>query len=1281
MDAFAATDIEGKLLFISENTRKLFGFRNSTDIMGMSVFSLVAENEFEKAKSNFLKRKEGVETGYVEYTGIRADGISFPLEINGKKVVGESGDTEYIFYIFRDITQQKKISEELFSEREQFQQVIGQLDEIVYKVDTKGRILYVSDSVKVHSGYSPEEIIGKIFFEFVYEGDLPLVIETFSKIDDLLVKPITYRYRIKSGGFIWVRTKTVPFYENGVLAGGYGTLVNITELMNKEKSLEESEKKLNLAQLISKSGSFEIDFKTDTAKWSENNFRIFGFEPYSVTPSGDLFLSMVYPDDIPIVESFTNRFRMSDTLANEEYEFRIIRKDGKLRWVHSFIECVREDNELRYLRGTNTDIHERKIAELKQISHNQRYNAILGATPDLVLIYDKIGICVDYVSSPNSKKAYLPENKIIGSSLNDLFPENLVTEFIRHFAMAINTGKLVTKEYYLDYGDKRFYYEARITKLNSEQVLIFIRDISSQKIAENETLIFLKRQRLVADISQKINISQDITQDIKPILDTIRDYFTNSCVFLYFGNNSSDLFEKCYCSFDSGELECKKQINSIKSFLNDILNSNHNEPHVYNDIADINILVSVPLMAQNEKYAVFGLLVDAPVKVVSNDDLNLFKIIAHNLSSSIERFIILKKLENSTMLLNHFVEIAMEGHWDLNVDTGIMKYNRTGARMLGYDYEEIAERDMVFWNSIIHPEDYPSAEEKFKQCIIGEINNFELILRIRAKFGEWKWIMLRANVVKRNLKNNRAKRVMGIHVDITEQKKTEELLKNALSTRDKLFSIIAHDLRGPINNLIPLTDLFISRNKRGKIPECMIIDMKKSVIQTTELLDNLLNWTRLQTKNFKVNPVAFQVKQIIDEIMTIYHSSADFKKIKVNSEIPEDLVAFADQNSVKVIIRNLVNNSIKYTREGGEINITARDDGDYVLISVIDNGVGMSEEMINNFYDSKLFVSNYGTGNEKGTGLGLALCKESAESNGGSIDVYSREGEGTRFDLTLKRNPEKIFKPVKHTKNELKSLSGSRVLLADDDPVSQLYISNMLLKWGAKVTTAENGKVALDIIKEEEFDLIIMDVEMPVIDGFSAIRVIKYEMNLTVPIIALSSNLSDEKRQEAIDSGCIDYILKPGSPAEIFEKISECLNISKKSISLFRKSPQIKQPENFTDWQKLNESVGGDKEAINTIIGKFLEVSPNYFETLIDSFERKDYITLRAISHKFKSGISLIANKTAISNIENINSLASETENHLLLKPHIEKLKVWYPKLCEELKNRLRQSSRNLSKS
>ncbi len=238
-------------------------------------------------------------------------------------------------------------------------------------------------------------------------------------------------------------------------------------------------------------------------------------------------------------------------------------------------------------------------------------------------------------------------------------------------------------------------------------------------------------------------------------------------------------------------------------------------------------------------------------------------------------------------------------------------------------------------------------------------------------------------------------------------KRTEKALQKLNTNKDKFFNIIAHDLRSPFNSIIGLSELFVEQVEAKDYEgiDKYAIMIKQSANRAMNLLMNLLEWSRTQTGWMEFNPVHFELAEIIKESMLLLEDSARKKSISIKEELPHNSILYADKAMINTVIRNLLSNAIKFTKQGGEVVITAENGPKGILVSVKDNGIGISAGRIEKLFRIDESDSTSGTNNEKGTGLGLILCKEFVEKHGGKIWVESIENKGTVFTFTLPGKP------------------------------------------------------------------------------------------------------------------------------------------------------------------------------------------------------------------------------------------------------------------------------------
>lgn len=310
----------------------------------------------------------------------------------------------------------------------------------------------------------------------------------------------------------------------------------------------------------------------------------------------------------------------------------------------------------------------------------------------------------------------------------------------------------------------------------------------------------------------------------------------------------------------------------------------------------------------------------------------------------------------------------------------------------------------------LHPDDVEGYQTSLKESA-ESLSFWEREHRILMPDGRVKWIHARATPVK---EKDGSVIWDTLGVEITQQKRAqeklrerEESLKKINATKDKLFSIIGHDLKAPLSNIIGLAELIQMNEENSEEQESteeiqqLTRHMHQSAKNLARLLDNLLTWSRSQMNKIYYQPTEFRLRMAADSCIDLIRPQASKKDINIYNEIPEQEEAFGDKDMIVVVMRNLLSNAVKFTFLKGKINVHSQPKGEHIVIGISDSGVGIPERLLKKIMASDTQVTTLGTSGEKGTGLGLSICKDFIQKNGGQFWVESEEGKGSTFYFTL----------------------------------------------------------------------------------------------------------------------------------------------------------------------------------------------------------------------------------------------------------------------------------------
>ena len=355
----------------------------------------------------------------------------------------------------------------------------------------------------------------------------------------------------------------------------------------------------------------------------------------------------------------------------------------------------------------------------------------------------------------------------------------------------------------------------------------------------------------------------------------------------------------------------------------------------------------------------------------------------------------------------HFEWSGNLGKWQWNVKENKVQFNVKKVQALGYNLQDIpGEIGFEFFTSKIHPDDYEMVMQNMRDHLYGVSGAYECEYRIQGKDGEWKWFYDRGIIIKRDAEN-RPVELVGIVFDISEQKKTQLELetKNAqlmqlIENKNLMLSIIAHDLRSPLGAI----DGLISEIQDVSIlagQTALLNDFASSVHNMYSLVNNLLEWAVFQKDVFGLDFRELSVYEVSQLAIKHLKLNADKKNIRIINHIHPETRSVFDEKMIMTVFRNLVSNAIKFTPRNGQIELSDRIHEGKAEITIRDNGIGIGPETIDGIFSISKTKTAKGTEGEKGTGLGLALCRDFVEKNGGTIYVKSEPGKGSSFIFSL----------------------------------------------------------------------------------------------------------------------------------------------------------------------------------------------------------------------------------------------------------------------------------------
>lgn len=460
----------------------------------------------------------------------------------------------------------------------------------------------------------------------------------------------------------------------------------------------------------------------------------------------------------------------------------------------------------------------------------------------------------------------------------------------------------------------------------------------------------------------------------------------------------------------------------------------------------------------------------------------------------------------------------------------------------------IYERKLAFkgmegvkWKMLLYPTDEFFDGQAQLANLVGFIISLILSIALAVAFY---FILRNARQKRRATKANKRLKELNFRLD-SEKKRAQEASK----TKSEFLSNMSHEIRTPINVIHGLIEV-MKQTKLDEEQKEQIDLLDSSSKDLLGLVNNILEIERIEAGKVAVVKQAFQPAKRLNSILRAFESAFTEKGLylklidKTDQSKPTALIG--DEVKLGQIISNLIRNAFKFTKEGGVTvfyDEIEQKEGTIILkITVSDTGIGIPEDRLNEVFERFTQVESGYTKNFEGSGLGLSIAKSLVSMQGGTISVKSIVGEGTAFSIQipmLVSSQSEISKKV--TEIDVGKFKGKKLLIVEDNTLNVMVLQKMLSTFGFEYETAQNGSIAVDKVLAQSFDLILMDIHMPVMDGIEASKKIK-EAGIETPIIGLSANVTRETMIEALDAGMKAYLTKPFSKNQILEVFSLYLN-------------------------------------------------------------------------------------------------------------------------------------------
>jgi CheY-like chemotaxis protein/HPt (histidine-containing phosphotransfer) domain-containing protein len=482
--------------------------------------------------------------------------------------------------------------------------------------------------------------------------------------------------------------------------------------------------------------------------------------------------------------------------------------------------------------------------------------------------------------------------------------------------------------------------------------------------------------------------------------------------------------------------------------------------------------------------------------------------------------------------------------------------------------------------------------------------------------------------------NNQITGFQVIARDITLEKEFKEQLIIAKTNAEKTAELksrflanMSHEIRTPLNGIIGIINLLENTTLSHK-QQVYIQAILSSSNQLMGIINDVLDLSKIDAGKLVMESTAFDLYGLVDSVQTVFEVTTKDKGIQLICTVAQDIPQFVIGDPVRLnqILYNIIGNAVKFTDHGRvEVMLSLahlEDKSCTILFQIRDTGVGMDEQVINKIFDSFTQAESDTTRKFGGTGLGLAIVKNLVKLLGGSIEVKSKQAIGSTFiiELPFLITHESLVEVKMDKKiDETIQLKGLSILVVEDNPINQLVTRDLLEEKEVRVAVASNGQIALDLMRETAFDLVLMDMQMPVLDGYQTMRLIRKMENGSpkhMPIIALTANAIESETQKCFEAGADAYVAKPFRPDYLFDEIQSLLHASDKK--------NMKNDTISIDMGTFSMFLNNNRPLMVKTLDQLITAFHDEESVLQNQDLAKDPIELRKVVHRMKPNFGIV---------------------------------------------------------
>jgi|GEM_PF-368387 len=1004
--------------------------------------------------------------------------------------------------LLSELNERKQMEEALRASNETAQDILNAATESVFLMDLDGTVIAANDTTAIRLGKQAGSLVGTNIYDSL-PSDTAEVRK--QRVASLIRdgKPLIFEDE-RFG--VWIENSLYPIFDSEGKVRRiaiYGR--DITNRKKMEDSLLKSEGLLMEAQRIGRIGHMEWNGKDKELICSTELYDILGL-PHDAVLTQETIGQMMASEDISTLQQEDETsFRSHHDL---NYQYRIHLADGSERWLHQIGKVTYGENGAPIrMMAVVQDITERKQTEDALRDSEARARAMLQAIPDLVFRLDKQGVFLDYKADARQFYAQSPDLPLIGKRNRDVTPTEFADLIEKEIEKTLETGTLQAFEYKLEIPEAGLRdYEARMTPSGKDEVLAIIRDVTEQNKARSDLRSSEEKYRVLIESLDNVVASVDREGRFLYMNDMAAGQMGSTAENLI-GKTMNELFPEVSASRQMANIQ--KVLTEDRGIVTEGISIVQGMPRWYRTSIQ-------PIHDEGGR--------PAQVLINSTDihDLKTTQDELQELNRTLE-----ERVQQRTAEVQDLYDNAPAGYHSLDANGNIILVNETELKWLGYSREELAGKpilNMLTPASVkIFKDNFPA----FKQR--GILKDLEL--EFIRKDGSLLPVLINATAVYDENKNYLLSR--STVMDNTEHKAADEALRHAntemaraMRMKDEFLASMSHELRTPLNGILGLSEA-LQLDVYGAMTDkqrSTLVHIENSGRHLLELINDILDVSKIEAGKFELEMATCSLGDICQSSIQLTKGMAGKKQQNVNFTMnPASITLKADGRRLKQVLVNLLSNAVKFTPENGTLGLEVSEDTaeKIVYISVWDNGIGISNEDIKKLFQPFVQLDSSLSRQQTGTGLGLTLVQRLVEMHGGSIEVQSAPGQGSRFTVALSTQKAdsrtETFEAGPQSKFHY-------ALIIEDESMDAGHLARYCKALGINPILHSTGKDALQRTLAARPNIIFLDIHLPDLSGWEVLKQLKsHPETQHIPVVITSV---DDEKQKAADLNADGYLVK-----------------------------------------------------------------------------------------------------------------------------------------------------------